>query len=145
MIVEHYLNFYRKEYNLDYLVLRFANVYGPRQNSKGEAGVIAIFCDNLLNEKPIVINGDGKQTRDFVFVDDLVRANILGIEKNITGMFNIGTGVETDINTIFENSKKYLVQKLMRFIFPKNLVNKKEAVFISKKPKQSLTGGRNII
>lgn len=102
LIVEHYLNFYKKEYGLDYLILRFANVYGPRQNSKGEAGVIAIFCDNILDGKNPTINGDGKQTRDFVFVDDIVSCNILGLEKNKTGVFNVGTGKETDINAIFQ-------------------------------------------
>jgi UDP-glucose 4-epimerase len=101
LIVEHYLDFYKREYNLEYLIFRFANVYGPRQNSKGEAGVIAIFCAKLLDEEQPVINGDGKQTRDFVFVDDVIRANILGIEKNESGVFNIGTAQETDINTIF--------------------------------------------
>ncbi len=101
LIVEHYLGFYKKEYNLDYLVLRFANVYGPRQNSRGEAGVVAIFCDKLLAGVQPIINGDGKQTRDFVFVEDVVRANILALEKNKTGIFNIGTAKETDINRVF--------------------------------------------
>lgn len=102
LIVEHYLAFYKKEYGLDYLILRFANVYGPRQNSKGEAGVIAIFCDKLLQGEQVTINGSGRQTRDFVFVADVVKANVLGIDGNITDVFNIGTGKETDINTLFE-------------------------------------------
>lgn len=120
LIVERYLNFYKKEYNLDYLILRFANVYGPRQNSKGEAGVIAIFCDKMLRGEQPFINGSGGQTRDFVFVDDVVRANILGIEKDKIGIFNVGTAKETDINTIFDSlvnlfglkiTKKYAPQK----------------------------------
>ena len=106
LTVEHYLNFYKREYGLDYLILRFANVYGPRQNSKGEAGVVAIFCDKILAGEQVIINGDGKQTRDFVFVGDIIRANILGIEKNKSGIFNIGTGIETDINAIFGKLKK---------------------------------------
>lgn len=104
LTIEHYLNFYNKEYGLDYLVLRFANVYGPRQNSKGEAGVVAIFCDELLSNRKVTINGPGNQTRDFIFVEDVVAANILGIDRG--GVFNIGTGIETDINTIFLELKR---------------------------------------
>src|SRR3989344_1590592 len=101
LVFEHYLYFYKNQYNVDYLILRFANVYGPRQNSKGEAGVIAIFCDKMIHGQKIIINGDGKQTRDFVFVDDVINANMLGVVKNKSGVFNIGTGIETDINGIF--------------------------------------------
>ncbi|MDP3882999.1 MAG: GDP-mannose 4,6-dehydratase [Candidatus Staskawiczbacteria bacterium] len=111
LIVEHYLDFYKKECGLDYLILRFANVYGPRQNSKGEAGVIAIFCDNILDGKNPIINGDGKQTRDFVFVNDVVSCNILGLEKNKTGVFNVGTGKETDINAIFQKINGFFGSK----------------------------------
>lgn len=108
LTVERYLDFYKKEYNLDCLILRFANVYGPRQNSRGEAGVIAIFCDKILSKGKPVINGDGKQTRDFIFVDDIISANILGIEKNKSGVFNVGTGKETDVNTVFRKLQKLL-------------------------------------
>ncbi len=105
LTVEHYLDFYKKEYGLDYLILRLANVYGPRQNSKGEAGVIAIFCAKLIGRGQPIINGDGKQTRDFVFVKDVVRASVLGMQKNKSGVFNIGTGVQTNINDIFRKLK----------------------------------------
>src|SRR3989339_457981 len=111
LAVEKYLDFYKREYNLDYLILRLANVYGPRQNSKGEAGVIAIFCDKILAGEQPIINGDGKQTRDFVFVEDVVKANILGIEKNISGTFNVGTAKETDIDAIFQKLQKLLGSK----------------------------------
>ncbi len=106
LIVEHYLYFYKREYNLDYLILRFANVYGPRQNSKGEAGVVAIFCEKMLSGKQPVINGPGKQTRDFIFVEDVVSANILALDKNQNGIFNIGTAIETNVNVIFEKLSK---------------------------------------
>lgn len=106
MVIEHYLDFYKREYNLDYLILRLANVYGPRQNSKGEAGVVAAFFNKILSGKQPVINGNGKQTRDFVFVDDVARANILGIDRNKTGIFNIGTSKETAINILFRRFKK---------------------------------------
>jgi len=111
LIIEHYLDFYKKEYNLDHLILRFANVYGPRQNSKGEAGVVAIFCNKMLAGEQSVINGTGQQTRDFVFVDDVVLANILGIKKNKSGTFNVGTAKETDINAIFQKLQKLLGSK----------------------------------
>lgn len=106
--VEKYLNYYYKSFGLEFVVLRFANVYGPRQNSKGEAGVIAIFSDKMLMQEQVVINGSGKQTRDFVFVSDIVDASILALEKNKTGIFNLGTAVETDINTIFLKLKGIL-------------------------------------
>ena len=112
LVVENYLHFYKKEYGLDYLILRFANVYGPRQNSKGEGGVVAIFCAKLLDGSHPVVNGDGKQTRDFIFVDDIIKANILGLNKNESGVFNIGTGVETDINTVFEKLKEMFGSKV---------------------------------
>jgi UDP-glucose 4-epimerase len=111
LTVEKYLEIYRQIYGLDYVALRYANVYGPRQNTKAEAGVIAIFIENLLQEKPCIINGDGKQTRDYVYVDDVVRANLLTLENNKTGIYNIGTGTETNVNQIFE--------KIARTINPK--------------------------
>lgn len=89
-----------------YVALRYANVYGPRQNTKGEAGVISIFAERMLNGKPVTIFGTGKQTRDFVFVEDAVRANLLAMQKNVVGIFNIGTGRETDVNTIAKKIQK---------------------------------------
>jgi len=105
LTAEHYLYFYKKEYELNYLVLRYGNVYGPRQNSKGEAGVIAIFCDKMLTEEQPIINGTGEQTRDFIFVEDAVNAALLGVKKRISGIFNIATAKETNINTVFEKLK----------------------------------------
>ena len=99
---EHYLYFYREQYGIDYAALRYANVYGPRQNPHGEAGVIAILCDNFLTSKQPVINGDGKQTRDYVYISDVVKANLLATEKDIIGEYNIGTGIETDVNQIYD-------------------------------------------
>jgi len=106
LVVEHYLNFYKNEHGLDSLILRFANVYGPRQNSKGEAGVVAIFADKMLSKEQPVINGDGKNTRDFVFVEDVAKACMLGFEKS--GTFNIGTAKETDVNTVFTELRNLL-------------------------------------
>lgn len=98
---ELYLGFYETQYGIPFVVLRYANVYGPRQNPHGEAGVVSIFSKSILEDKQPIINGDGKQTRDYVCVDDVVRANLLATEKNVSGMFNIGTSIETDVNEIF--------------------------------------------
>ncbi len=98
---ERYLYFYHHEYGIDATCLRYANVYGPRQNPHGEAGVVAIFLHRLLaNEQP-VINGDGLQTRDYVFVEDVVRANVAAVGREGFGIYNVGTGIETDVNTLF--------------------------------------------
>lgn len=105
LTIEKYLNYYHKVFGLPYFSLRLANVYGPRQNSKGEAGVVAIFCDKMLSGGQPIINGSGCQTRDFVYVDDVIEANILALRKNKNGIFNIGTAKETDVNTIFEKLK----------------------------------------
>ena len=98
---EKYLYFYKMAHGLEYTALRYANVYGPRQNPHGEAGVVAIFIQKLLSGEQPVINGDGLQTRDFVYVEDVAQANIVALEGDKSGEFNIGTGIETDINTIF--------------------------------------------
>ena len=98
---ELYLNFYRVQYGLDYTAMRYSNVYGPRQDPHGEAGVVAIFCERLLKGQTAIVNGDGEQTRDYVFVDDVVRANIAALEKGGGRSINIGTGIETSVNTIF--------------------------------------------
>ena len=97
---ELYLAYYHAAFGLPYVALRYSNVYGPRQSSKGEAGVVAIFISQLLSGKSPLINGDGKQTRDYVFVGDVVKANVAALESEYTGPLNIGTGKETDVLTI---------------------------------------------
>jgi UDP-glucose 4-epimerase len=99
---ELYLGYYSMAFGLPYVALRYANVYGPRQSTKGEAGVVAIFISQLLAGKNPVINGDGKQTRDYVFVGDVVRANIAALDSEAIGAVNIGTGKETDVVTLCE-------------------------------------------
>jgi UDP-glucose 4-epimerase len=103
---EHYLFYYKAIHGLDYVALRYANVYGPRQNPEGEAGVVAIFCRRLLAGQTPTINGDGKQTRDYVFVGDVVRANVLALGIPGSNTFNIGTGKETDVNELFRMLKE---------------------------------------
>jgi len=99
---EKYLDYYYKVFNIPYLILRFANIYGPRQDPNGEAGVVAIFAKKLLKNENPIINGDGRQTRDYVVVDDAVRAAMLGLENNNMGTYNIGTGKETSVNQLFD-------------------------------------------
>jgi UDP-glucose 4-epimerase len=98
---ERYLYFYHFQYGLDATCLRYANVYGPRQNPHGEAGVVAIFLHKLLAGQQPVINGDGLQTRDYVFVGDVVNANLAALGRPGFNIFNVGTGIETDVNTLF--------------------------------------------
>ena len=97
---ELYAFFYQTEYHIPYVALRYANVYGPRQDPHGEAGVVAIFSEKMLRGEPVTVNGDGKQTRDYVYVGDVVRANLLAVESTATGPFNIGTGIETDVSAL---------------------------------------------
>ena len=106
LTVEKYLYFCKKAYGLNYLSLRLANVYGPRQNSKGEAGVVAIFADKMLSGNQPIINGSGCQTRDFVYVKDVVEAALLAMKKEKSGIYNIGTSEETSINEIFRKIKE---------------------------------------
>jgi UDP-glucose 4-epimerase len=115
---EKYLRFYKAEYGLDYISLRYANVYGPRQRGDGEAGVVAIFFEYLLSGNKAVIFGDGCQTRDFTYVGDVVHANMLAMSYDKCGTFNVGTGIETDINTLFDAIKAIAGSKQERIYEP---------------------------
>ncbi len=101
---EEYLAYYGREHFIT-IALRYANVYGPRQNPKGEAGVVAIFAERLFAEEALLVNGDGMQTRDFVYVDDVVRANLLSAHNDLSSgfhIFNVGTGKETSVIDLLE-------------------------------------------
>jgi len=98
---EQYLSYFQRVSGLQAVSLRYANVYGPRQDPEGEAGVVAIFIQKMLNNEQAVINGNGRQTRDFVFVDDVVEANLAMMGQETQGTYNVGTGVETSINDLF--------------------------------------------
>ncbi|WP_337873231.1 NAD-dependent epimerase/dehydratase family protein [Ignavibacterium sp.] len=101
LAVEKYLYFYNAEYGLNYTILRYANIYGPRQNPFGEAGVVAIFSTKLLKGEQPIINGSGEQTRDYVFVGDVVKANLLTLNDSANDIYNVGTGIETNVNQLF--------------------------------------------
>jgi len=102
LTIEKYLYFYHLEHKLYYTILRYANVYGPRQNPFGEAGVVAIFANKLLKSEQPVINGSGEQTRDYVFVDDVVKANLLAVRDEQNNIYNVGTAIETNVNVIYK-------------------------------------------
>lgn len=114
--VEHYLYMYNVNYGLDYTVLRYPNVFGPRQDPHGEAGVVAIFTGRMLLNEPVTINGDGEQTRDYVFVGDCARANYLAVTTDHQpGIYNIGWGRPTSVNEIFAS-----LAKIMEYAQPAN-------------------------
>lgn len=104
--VEHYLYQHRHLYGLPYIALRYANVYGPRQNTRGEGGVVAIFAGKFLTSEQPTIFGTGDKSRDYVNVEDIVRANLLAMESDEIGIFNIGTGVETYDQQVFDTMSK---------------------------------------
>jgi UDP-glucose 4-epimerase len=102
--VEYYMGYYARVHGLETVALRYTNVYGPRQDPHGEAGVVAIFCDRLLDRAPLTIFGDGRQTRDYVYVGDVARANLLAARAELpppadldSRAFNVGTGIETTV------------------------------------------------
>lgn len=99
---ELYLNYYWKQFGIPYISLRYSNVYGPRQNPHGESGVIAIFSELLAAGKQPLINGDGTNTRDYVFVSDVAKANVLALSSDFVGELNIGTQTEISTNTVYD-------------------------------------------
>lgn len=104
---ELYLNYYQSQYHINYVVLRYANVYGPRQNPHGESGVVAIFLEKIMKGEQPVINGKGTNTRDYVHVKDVARANLSALQFGNSGIFNIGTGIETSANEVFNIVAKH--------------------------------------
>lgn len=105
--VEHYLYSYQHNFGLTYTILRYPNVYGPRQDPFGEAGVVAIFSAAMLAGRPVTINGNGEQQRDFLYVGDVAEANALALTRRANGIYNLGTGVGTTINQLFADLKSF--------------------------------------
>lgn len=101
LTIEKYLDAYFKLFKIPYIALRYGNVYGPRQNPDGEAGVVAIFIGKMLKNEQPLIHGDGRQTKDYIFIDDAIDATILSFKKDFKGILNIGTGRETSVLEIF--------------------------------------------
>jgi UDP-glucose 4-epimerase len=108
LTTEKYLFYYQQVHGMDHVILRYANIYGPRQNPLGEAGVVAIFANKMLKGGEPVVNGDGTQTRDYTYVDDVVTANLLALDYVRSNIFNVGTGIETSVNDVFHTLRRYL-------------------------------------
>lgn len=138
LTIDKYLNYYHKVFNLPYVSLRLANVYGPRQNSKGEAGVVAIFADKMLKAEQPIINGSGRQSRDFVFVKDVVEAAVLAMKSKKSGIYNIGTAKETSIKTIFRKLKKLTGSKCQEVYGPAKAGEQKRSCLDFSKAKKEL-------
>ena len=102
LTTEHYLRIYHESFGLPYICYRYSNVFGPRQGNGGEGGVISIFAKTIVQDSPIIIYGDGKQTRDFIYVDDVVEANILGMQHQVTGIYNVSTGISSSVNLLVD-------------------------------------------
>jgi len=108
---ENYLNYFKRLYGIERVILRYANVYGPRQDTLGEAGVVAIFTGKILKGEKPVVYGDGTQTRDYIYVEDVVEANVLALNGK-EGTYNIGTGKETSVNELIEVFSKVLGREI---------------------------------
>ena len=110
---EHYIRMYNSLFGLDYIIFRYSNVYGPRQSAHGEAGVVSIFNDKIRANEPVYIDGDGEQTRDFIYVKDVAKANYIAAVENVKNItMNVSTNEKTSINELFNTMKKYLGYKL---------------------------------
>ena len=106
LCAENYINYFCSQHGLNTTILRYSNVYGPYQNPHGEAGVVAIFCQRLIEGLPPIIYGDGKQTRDFIYVRDITKANTLALDPKCIGIFNVGTGNEISVNFLTQSLLK---------------------------------------
>jgi UDP-glucose 4-epimerase len=138
LTTEKYLFFYKEIYGIDHVILRYANIYGPRQNPHGDAGVVAIFTQKMLKGDQPIINGDGKQTRDYVFVGDVVKANVLALSYKGSNIFNIGTGIETDVNQLFHHIKKLTGSNAEEKHIPAKAGEQMRSVITSKKINEAL-------
>lgn len=148
---ERYLEFFGKTYGIGYVILRYSNVYGPRQNSGGEGGVVGIFCQQYVNGLSLTIRGSGEQSRDFVFVEDVAQANLsAAILPAGNTVFNISTGVETSINVLAQNLidfnpekpvQKQFIPSLPGDVFQSCLNSDKARKCLGWQPKTTLAQG----
>lgn len=145
LAVEGYLKSYFKMFKIPFISLRYGNVYGPRQNPEGEAGVIAIFTNKMLKNEQPLIHGDGKQTKDYIFINDAIEATLLSFKKGFEGILNIGTGRETPVLGIFYKIKAltYSGVKEKHISFPPS--GFKRGCLSIEKPKRHLVGNQGII
>lgn len=118
---ESYVEYACITHGLSTVILRPANVFGPRQGLRGEAGVIALFARRMTKGQQVVINGDGKNTRDYIYVDDLVQAQLLAMDKSVSGVFHIGNGQEVNVNAIFQKLNRLIGGKMKEVHGPAKL------------------------
>lgn len=137
---EKYLFYYNYIFGIKYTSLRYSNVYGPRQDPYGEAGVVAIFSNKLLNDEQPVINGDGKRTRDYVYVKDVAAANLAAIRSDFIGEINIGTGIETNVNDVFDILKKAAGKKDLKEVHGPAKTGEQERSVLSCKKAKAILG-----
>jgi UDP-glucose 4-epimerase len=138
LCTEKYLFFYKAVYGINHIILRYANVYGPRQNPHGEAGVVAIFCNKMLKGEKPIINGDGKQTRDYTFVGDVVKANLLALKHDRSAIYNVGTSIESDVNKLFYELRNHLNPSCPEQHAPAKAGEQQRSVISFKKIEQEL-------
>jgi UDP-glucose 4-epimerase len=138
LCTEKYLFFYKAVYGINHIILRYANVYGPRQNPHGEAGVVAIFCNKMLKGEKPIINGDGKQTRDYTFVGDVVKANLLALKHDGSAIYNVGTSIESDVNKLFYELRNHLNPSCPEQHAPAKAGEQQRSVISYKKIEQEL-------
>jgi Nucleoside-diphosphate-sugar epimerases len=138
LCTEKYLFFYKAVYGINHIILRYANVYGPRQNPHGEAGVVAIFCNKMLKGEKPFINGDGKQTRDYTFVGDVVKANLLALKHDGSAIYNVGTSIESDVNKLFYELRNHLNPSCPEQHAPAKAGEQQRSVISFKKIEQEL-------
>ncbi len=139
LATDKFLNYYGEVFGLKYVSLRYGNVYGPRQNPHGEAGVVAIFLNKMLNGGQPVINGDGNQTRDYVYVKDVVKANILSLENmDKIGIYNVGTSIELSVNDLFKEINKNFDNKYKEVHGPAKLGEQKTSCLSYEKIKKDM-------
>jgi len=146
LAIENYLYYYKKIHNLDSAILRYANVYGPRQDPYGEAGVVAIFINKMLKSENPIIYGDGNQTRDFVYISDAAQVNLLVLKEDFKSkiksdelaIFNIGTGIETSVNELFHKLKKITKANAKEIHGPQKMGELRRSCLNSNKAKEIL-------
>ena len=136
--VEGYLRFYKEQYGLKSIIFRYGNVFGPRQNPNGEAGVVAIFFNRLIKGKAPIINGDGQQTRDYIFIRDIVHANLLALNLNDSDTFNVGTGQETTVKKLTELILEVSESNITTQTSKKNNFEQRRSSLDNKKLKEAL-------
>lgn len=138
LTMEKYLHCFYENFGLNYVCLRLANVYGPRQNPKGDQGVVAIFCGKLLSGEQVTIYGDGMQTRDYVYVDDVVDAFVSALDYPKSEVFNIGTAIETNVNQLYEMLAGKVNSNSNMIYGPERLGEQKRSVIDFAKAKKEL-------